>query len=247
MTFPNYVRLERGKGLPKGPRLERLVGLLGLSPAAPRARDLVRAYLAQLLGSEVLLEALTAPAPADAAPASWMLAENAARQAIGQRAVQLSLEQYRALARDGRAYAVHVLLCNTAEGLTRRELAAATGVSGRKLDQALRTLKKSELLDERSKRFKSPFVGKFVVPPAPVPALAAVYKALGNHRARWLAQGRAKLLESPYLLLRAPRRKIEQYLVHLGDVVRMSAIYGDVRKGSDSHVYLVEGRVYEFR
>ena len=76
--------------------------------------------------------------------------------------------------------------------------------------------------------------------------MSAVYKKLEEHRAAWLRRGRARLVRTPYLLLRAPRTKMKQYLLHLADVVEMSAIYGDVRRGPDSHMYLVEGRVYEF-
>jgi len=57
MTFANYARLERGVSLPKGPRVAHLIELLGLQPRDPAARALLRAYLADHLGSGALLDA----------------------------------------------------------------------------------------------------------------------------------------------------------------------------------------------
>ena len=86
--------------LPKASRLKSLLANLGLSLDSPDARELLYAYLGDVLGSEDLLAALKAAPSADPAPASWLVAENAARQAIGQRTIQLDLRQYEALAKD---------------------------------------------------------------------------------------------------------------------------------------------------
>ena len=241
LSFANYLRIEKGRSLPKPFRLLRLVGALGFSSGEPRAKALIRAYIKSVLGSDELLEAREAAAP-DPAPASWLLAENATRQAIGQRAIQLSMEQYRVLAKDPTAYAAHALVCNTHGGLETKELARMLKVSAAALRAALSALCKAGLATKRGTVIESPFAGKFVTPPTPTPELAGVFAALAKHRAAWL-ESRARVLDAPYLILRAPKAKMRQYLAHLGDAVRLSAVYGDVKPGEDSEFYLVEGRV----
>jgi hypothetical protein len=244
MTFPNYVRLEQGKGLPKGPRLLRLIELLGLPLSAPQAKGLIWAYMRDLLGADAPVEALQAAGPTDAAPGSWMMAENATRQAIGSRQAQLSLDQYKVLARDAVVYGCHVLLCNHAAGRSKKQLAQALGETPAAITRALKALVSAELAKVSKDRAVSPLAGKYVVPPEPVPAMAMIYRSLAAHRATWAKQGRSRLMHSPYLILRAPKAKVAQYLSHLSDVVRMSAIYGDVDT-EDAAMFLVEGRVSE--
>lgn len=242
LSFPNYLRLERGKSLPQPQRLKALIDALGLRRGSPGAGKLVRSYLKAVLGGAELLDLLTGPAVQDPAPVSWTLAENAARQAISQRAVQLSLEQYRLLGKDPAAYACHAYLANTAAAVVKKDMALELGLPSKEVERALKALKTAGLADLDGTKARSPLAGKFVTPPALTPALASAYAALQKHRARWCAEG-GRVLHSPYLVLRAPRRKMESYLQHLADVVHLSAIYGDVKPGPDSAMFLVEGRV----
>lgn len=242
LSFPNYLRLERGKSLPKPQRLKALLDALGLRRGSLGTAALVRAYLKAVLGDSELLDLLSASTEKDPVPASWTLAESAARQAISQRTTQLSLEQYQVIAKDPAAYACHAYLANTAAWVAKTELAAAVGLSAKETERALKTLAAADLAALDGAKAKSPFAGKFVPPPAPTPALASVYAALQKHRARWTVDG-GRVLHSPYLILRARRRKMDVYLQHLTDVVHLSAIYGDVTPGPDSAMFLVEGRV----
>jgi len=81
--------------------------------------------------SEELLKAVVISSP-DPAPASWQVAESAARQALSQRSFQLSLAQYQALADDRIAYSCHVILCQHEKaGSTRPILSSMVGTSGK--------------------------------------------------------------------------------------------------------------------
>lgn len=243
VAFTNYLALERGASLPKGSRFKALFSALGLGPESPAVRELLLAYLGDLLGSSDLLAGFKDGRSPDPAPSSWLLAENAARQTIGQRSVQLTLKQYEALAYDGRAYACHVLLANTQSGLKKAELAARTRLSAKDVDAALGKLKAAGLAMVSGSRALSPLAGKYVVPPTPSAnsALAGCYARLQAHRRRWVERHGA-CVEARYLILRASKAKFSQYFPHLADVVSMSAVYGDVTPGPDSQMYLVEGR-----
>jgi hypothetical protein len=241
LSFTNYLSFERGRSLPQGPRLAALVSALGLSPMSPGARQLVYAYFRDILGSEELLKSLANAAP-DPAPASWQVAESAARQALSQRSVQLTLEQYKTLADDRVAYACHVVMANTKAWLDKASLASRTGAEPRAIEKALRALKAVKLAQVRPGQVRSPLAGSYVVPPAITPATAGIYARLQSYRQEWTKDS-GKVTFSRYLVLRAPESKFSGYLPHLADVVSMSALYGDVNPAEDSGMFLVEGRV----
>jgi transcriptional regulator with XRE-family HTH domain len=242
VAFANYLKMEKGGVLPKASRLKSLLANLGLSLDSPDAKDLLFAYLGDVLGSEDLLAALKRPAAADPAPLSWLMAENAVRQAIGQRTIQLDISQYEALARDPNAYACHVILANTKGGLTKKELASRTRLTPKEVDAAAAGLAAAGLAKLSKDRVESPLAGKYVVPPIPTPALSGIYAKLQAYRREWLRR-HGSTVAAPYLLLRAPKGKFSQYLPHLSDVVAMSAVYGDVAPGPESEMYLVEASV----
>ncbi|MBI5201253.1 MAG: hypothetical protein HY925_06675 [Elusimicrobia bacterium] len=239
LSFPNYLKLERGQSLPQPKRLEPLLSALGLEPGSAQARELVRAYLRSVLGSDRLLDLAAGGAKTDPAPPSWLLAETASRQAIGQRKVQLSLDQYGLLAKEPVAYVCHAVLANTQGWLTKAELSKFSGKPAAAVAKALAALEKAGLAELDGAKARSPLAGKFVTPPAATPLTASIYAALQKHRESWA--GRA--VRSHYLILRARKDGMESYLPHLADAVSLSAIYGDVKPGDDSEFYLVEGRV----
>ena len=241
LSFTNYLSFERGKSLPQGPRLTALVSALGLTPMSPGARQLVYAYIHDILGSEDLLKAVVVSSP-DPAPASWQVAESAARQALSQRAVQLTLEQYAALAHDPLAYACHVVLCNTKGWIEKSELSAMVGQTGKAFEAALKRLAAVKLCQSAGAKARSPLAGSYVVPPAITPSTAGIYARLQAFRKQWV-QSSGKTGFSRYLILRAPEAKFSGYLPHLADVVSMSALYGDVNRADDSAMFLVEGRI----
>lgn len=243
LSFSNYLRLERGKGLPKGWRLERILAALGLESSSPAAQELVRAYVKDALGSERLLACLDGAPGHDPAPPSWLAVETAARQAIGQRAVQLTLDQFRVLALDRPHYLCHAVLANTSAWMEKGELASLTGLSPAAVDRAVAALKTAGLARVSGRRVRSPLAGRYVTPPTLTPALSGVFAAFRKHREAWIRE-RGRLVHAPYLILRARRGAFGRYLPHLSDVVALSAIYGDVHPAEDSAMYIVDASVF---
>lgn len=242
LTFANYLGLEKGKSLPKGWRLGRLLEVLGLPPHSPRARELVYAYLACVLGSEELLRGVVRAPSSDLAPAAFKLAASAAKQAIGERKVQLSLEQYRVLAKVPGAYACHILLKCTEEGIELGELARMAGAGPAVVKRAVAALKSVKLARVSGSLAKSPLANNYVTPPPLTPAFASIYTALQSQRAEWVKKHGSVVFNS-YLQIRTRPDKIENYFNHLADAVNMSAIYADNEKREGSDIYLTEARV----
>lgn len=242
VAFTNYLGLERGRSLPMGRRLEGLVAALGLDPASRSARELVLAYWRDTLGSETLIRPFEVPPLPDPAPPGWLVAESAARQAIGSRSARLTPEQYALLARDEALYACHAVLTNTSGWLETRALARMLNLPAPEIQRRLRLLAQAGLAQLRGPKARSPLAGKYVMAPLPTPAAAFAASRLKKHREEWLRK-RGKSLHQSYLILRAPDGRLRDYLPHLTDVVAMSALYGDVGHSADSALFLIEGKV----
>jgi len=242
LSFANYLALERGRSLPKGSRLPRLLSALGLVSNSKGGKELVYAYLKDVLGSDKLIRPLLSAAAPDPAPSSLALAEFASRQAVRQKSVQLTLDQYKVLARSVTAYACHIVLANSWGWLDRKELAQITGYPKVEQDRALKLLGRIGLARFQGRRVRSPLAGKFVIPPNITPHTATVYGALLNHRADWVKK-RGRLAFNRYLLLRMSKDKLAAFLPHFSEMIRMSALFGDVARSPDSSVFLVESRV----
>lgn len=240
LTFANYLSLEKSGSLPNGRRLRKLISILGIDMDAVGVRDLVYAYFQDVLGSDELLSFMTAKG-ADPAPPSWQAAENATRQAIRQRSVQLTMDHYRVIAKDALAYQCHVILANTRGWVEIALLARMIGKPPQALKRSLDALKGVGLLRRSAGKVCSPLAGKYVVPPAVTPATASIYARLREYRQRWV-ETKGRLVHSPYLILRASESQFSSYLAHLTDVVRMSAVYGSVEPSPDSAIFLVEAR-----
>lgn len=242
LTFANYLSLERGENLPRGWRLKKLLEALGLLPHAPNTRELVRAYLAGVLGSDSVLDEVLGTAVADPLPQAQALAERAARQARGATKVQLELSQYRVLAEDPAAYACHVVLCNTGGWVEAQELARMTRLAVPAVRKALERLRGARLSILSGSKARSTLEKAFVEPPTPSVALSVAYARMALQRERWVKE-HGSPVHTAYLLLRARKSQFAQYLDHLSEAVKMSAIYGDIGRAPDSEMYLVEGKV----
>src|SRR5437868_2759775 len=147
LSFANYLLIEKGRSLPKAFRVKNLIAALGLKSEDRRAGGLVRAYLVSLLGSEELLGILDQGGARAGSPASWRLAEEAARQALSQRTVQLSEDQWKTLAAERPAHDCHMLLVNTPGWRPISEVQRSAGLSAPEAARTLRLMAAAGLVE----------------------------------------------------------------------------------------------------
>ena len=242
MTFGKYLGLEKGRSLPKPFRLERLLSALGLLPSSRDARVLVRAYLSDLMGSELLLKPLFDSGPTGTAIADTRsFEERAAKQALEHRRVELTMDQLKLLASSLSVHVVQALIKTWAEGYTMAELARAAGVPVSEAKKAVSALEKAKLAKVEKGKVFSPYVHNQLGRPKPTAALAGVFGAYQKYRAAW--QERGSVVHASNLIIRTPRRNIERYFEHLDVALEHAGIYADNYKREGSGLYLIEGRV----
>lgn len=240
LAYVNYLRLEKGRNLPRPDRLRRILAALNLDRGSGPAQELVKAYLASLLGSEDLLEFVTTGGAA-ADPLEWRPAEDAARLAEARRVVRLTVDQYRLLTERPDCWRCHILLSNTAGWLEVADVARQVGLEVKATAAAVKRLADAGLLESSRGRARSPFSRKILAIPAALP-LEERRRGVAL-RDSWLTRNEEPVRISA-LALRMTRAQYDRYQRHLLDIIRLAGIYGDSMKTEDSDVYLVEGRVY---
>jgi ribosomal protein L12E/L44/L45/RPP1/RPP2 len=244
LSFMSYWDMERGKKLPKSWRLKAILAALGVNRESPQARALVRAYFRALSGSDELLQTLEAPAAAGGDLTARELAEAAAQQALAQRSVNLTLEQWKLRSRDTATTICQSFLVNTAGWVTVGEISDATGFKAAPVRQALKALAAGGLIELSGDRARSPFVQNLVRPMPATPATAAIKAASGGIWAKWLADSR--LVDSKQMTIRMTKAKLDLYRQHLEKFVNLSCIYGNSEEDRrESAVYCVSASVYQ--
>lgn len=241
LSFANYMALERGKSLPKARRLESIVTALGLDENSAQRRELVRAYLVSLLGSDVLLRGLESGAPS---PVAESAADEASRQAQRQRSAQMTLQQWKAIATDPDAYRVHVYLVNTPDWSSEAEIARAVGQAPSKTRAILKKLAAARVIEASSGRARSPFAYKYLQTFPANPETLHLKAGLLKTR-EGFAGPDAKLLRRANVTTRFSAAGLERYFQRLSDAVWLSGVYGDAEKTPDSDVCFVDARIFK--
>ncbi|MHB0995044.1 MAG: hypothetical protein ACYC2I_01600 [Elusimicrobiales bacterium] len=243
LSFVSYWDIERGKKLPKSWRLKSIMAALGLEAGSPAARDLAREYFAALAGSAELLDLLAPQAAPQGDLPSRELAEAAAWQAVSQRSMNLTLEQWRLRASDMAIHICHIYLVNTTGWVTETELARATGFTPAVLRRALKALAGGGLAELGAGKARSPFTKKVVRPMPATPATAGLKAALNNIWARWLAG--ARQVDSRRMTFRMTRANLDKYRQHLEKAVSLACLYANSDEDrAASDIYSVETGIY---
>jgi len=244
LAFVSYWDMERGKKLPKSWRIKAIIAALGIEQNSPKAQELIRAYFRALSGSDELLQALSAPASAGADLPSRELAEAATQQAIAQRIVNLTIEQWKLCSRDIVTNLCQNFLTNTAGWVTIRELSDATRFKPEVIRKALKALALGGVIDFQGDKARSPFAQKMIKLMPMTPATAAIKAAISDHWKTWLAD--SKLIDTKGITVRMTKANLDIFLQHLKKTVTMAAIYHNAEENrQDSAIYLINANVFQ--
>lgn len=243
LAFVSYWDMERGKKLPKSWRLKAIMAALGVDAHSSQARELVRAYFEALSGSDELLQIFSTPVTTGDLP-SRELAEAVTQQALAQRSVNLTAEQWKLLSRDLVTSVCHTFLINTSGWVTVREFSDATKFKPEAIRKALKALAAGGLLELSGDKARSPFVEKVIKAMPATPELAAIKAAQRNLRNAWRADSR--LVETKRMNLRMSKAGLAAYRQHLAKVVSLSCVYGNSDEDrQDSAVYSIEANIFQ--
>lgn len=225
LAFMSYWDMERGRKLPKSWRLKAIISALGLEQRSPKAQELVRAYFKALSGSDELVQILAAPAAAGADLPSRELAEAAIHQAIAQRAVNFTIDQWKLRASSQATNICQNFLVNTEGWVTVRELSDATKFKPEAIKKALRALAGGGLIEFTGDKARSPFADKVIKSMPAIPETEPIGAAQTEHWKKWLAD--SKNVNEKTLTVRMTKANLDLYRQHLNKAVDLACVYAD--------------------
>jgi hypothetical protein len=244
LAFISYWDMERGKKLPRSWRLKSIMAALGIAENSPKAQELIRAYFKALSGSDELVRALSAAAPAAADLPSRELAEAALQQAIAQRRVHLTTDQWRICARDLTTYIIQYFLFNTAGRVTVRDLSDATGFKPEAVRKAVKALAAAGLADFSGDKVRGLFAKKLVELLPATPATASIKAALRAHAIKW-HEG-SKRVDGRRIIVRMSKTNLAIYREHLVKAISLASIYSNSEEDlKDSAIYSMDAGIYQ--
>ena len=137
-TFAYYLKLERGKHLPRPEWLPVLLSLLRIPPSDELYRRFVTDYLRDHFGSDEAYRSLVAPLLAPAAPRGP--GQQTVKRLLSEQAYHLTPAQYKAVVGDEATYWAFECLVNDRGAFSAEDLAAVTGLPKAALAAGLKRL-----------------------------------------------------------------------------------------------------------
>lgn len=243
-TFTYYVKLEKGKHLPRAEWLPLLLTLLRIPPTDEHHRRFVTDYLRDLFVTDENYASLVAPLLAPAAGVKP--AQQTVKRLLSEQAYHLTPAQYKALLSSPESYWAFECLVNDRASFSAGELAAATGLPAPRLEAALRLLKSHRLVRPASKgRWRSPLAGKFYVFPRHFPGIEAQRKRLQRYLDAMQKAKGASFHESG-VMIRAGAGDVHRAVGGFRDAIEAATAYSVYDKTDDSGLFLLQIRARKF-
>lgn len=246
-TYVHYLRFEKGAALPRPESLPVLHLALRLSPGQAGTRELVFAYLRDLLKTEEAFHLVTGPlmgaAPTGAAEARAAAAPPVLSWIKAEHTVHLTPEQFEAVAADEAAYWASEALLNDGGSWSAGEVAAAFGVDERAAQRGLARLKAVGLARAASKgRYKAREAGKLYTFPG---RLAGMGPALARVQGYWEKMHRktGRDVLARVELVRAQDAAAKAYATSLSEAVDAANAYSTRAKDESTGLFLIESRI----
>lgn len=239
-TFPYYLRIEKGKALPRPEWLPVFLALLRIPPTDALWRQFVVDYLRDHFGREDAFQSAVAPLlrPAEGSG----MRQQTVRRLVSERAYHLTPEQFRTVISDDAAYWSFECLVNERGAMTPAELARETGEAEAKIKAGLKRLSRAKLAKAvAGGRWKSPISGKFYVFPQAYPGHEpdrikrhAILDRMTSRKGKWLFHAN--------VVLRADDASMRRSVGAFTDAMEGVSAYCVYEKGEDTGLYQVETR-----
>lgn len=239
-TFAYYLKLERGKHLPRPEWLPVLLSLLRIPPSDELYRRFVTDYLRDHFGTEENYRSLIGPLLSSKNEKNY--GQQTTKRLLSEQAYHITPAQYKAIVGDEATYWAFECLVNDRGSFGPEELAKITGLPKAALAAGLRKLVVHKLARRVSAgKCKSPLAGKFYMFPRSFPGLEAYRKKLAKHIDGMVARRGAVTHESG-VMIRAEEGAVHRSIAAMRDALEASTAYSVYDKAEGSGVFLLQIR-----
>lgn len=244
MTYGAYWKIEKGRLLPKGERLAVLLTCLGLSPASPEARELLRAYLKAMLGSDQVLDWVVSAFGPESSPPQRSTEDKALQRLVHENVYRLTPRQNHAIIADYASYWAYEILTTDQGSRAVADLAKELGVTLALMRASLRRLSSLRIVRlAPDGTVSSPLAGRHIHT-LPEGSLSAAERQRIREFQERLVKTRASLVSRAYIVARAEAVELASYAPHLRKTVCEFLAHSSPDKTRTSALFLIEGNAY---
>lgn len=163
-SYGYYSQLERGTSVPRGEWLPLLLALLRLPPEPGARRELLEAYLRDLVGQDEVFDDLFAPLQGTTAAAP--AAAKAVARLVGRQSRHVTPDEMDVILRTPASYWCFVALSAGRHPVSLTDLTARVGLPAAQIRAALAALARAKLaVRAGAERWSSPLADAFVILP----------------------------------------------------------------------------------
>lgn len=240
-TFAYYLKLERGKHLPRPEWLPIMLAILRIPPTDEAYHGFVSDFLKDLFVTEENYRSLVAPLLRDKAGGDPE--QRAKKRLITNNAYHVTEAQCKVLLSDPAAYWAFECLVNDYGSLDAEELAKITGLPVPALKNGLAKLVKLGLAKKTAaERFKSPLAGRFYVLPMGFPGYEEARRRMAGVFDGMIAKRGAVLHESG-VILRADEASMRRAISAFRGACESTAAYSVHDKVEGGGLFLIQTRL----
>jgi len=241
-TYSFYLKLEKGRALPRPPWLARIVSALRLPPDDASLRALIHDYLQDLVSDRMFFDVFVRPMlRVEGAPPAPVA--KAVRRLISEQAYHLTPAQFAAVASSPNTHWVFECLVNSRKPQTVERLAEVLRVTEEAVRAAIHLLDKAGLAKRIGRnRVSCPIACRFYVFPKEYPGFdedrARLVSACESQAAK-----RGRDLFNAGIMIRAEEGDAKRGLEGLQRAMEAASAYSVYDDGRDSAFFLFETRV----
>lgn len=239
-TFAYYLKLERGKHLPRPEWLPVLLSLLRIPPSDELYRRFVTDYLRDHFGTEENYRSLIGPLLSSKNEKNY--GQQTTKRLLSEQAYHVTPAQYKAIVGDEATYWTFECLANDRGSFGPEELAKITGLPKAALAAGLKKLVAHKLARRVSSgKCRSPLAGKFYLFPRSFPGIETYRKKLARHIGSMVARRGAVTHESG-VMIRAEEGAVHRSVAAMRDALEASTAYSVYEKAEGSGIFLLQIR-----
>ncbi len=240
-TFAYYLKLERGKHLPRAEWLPILLGILRIPPTDDAYHLFVTDYLKDLFVTEENYRSLVLPLLREQSGGDSE--QRAKKRLITGQAYHLTEPQCRVLLSDPAAYWAFECLVNDFGSFDAEELAKIIGLPAASVKAGLAKLVSLKLAKKTSaNRYKSPIAGRFYVLPMGFPGYEKLRLRMAGLYEDMIARRGAVLHESG-VIIRTDEGAMRRAISAFRGVLESTAAYSVHDKVEGGGLFIIQTRL----
>ena len=240
-SFPYYLKLERGKHLPRPDWLPIMLSLLRIPPTDELYRKFVIDFLRDQFVTEENFQSMVAPLLRT--PAVKKYDQQTVKRLLSEQVYHLTPVQYNAVISDAATYWAFECLVNDRGSFSTAEISETTGLPVGQIEAGIKKLIAQKLVKKAAKgRYKSPLAAMFYMFPRAFPGFIEGRKKVAKHIDDMVAR-RGTTLHEHGIMIRAEEGALRRAVAAFQDAMEAATAYSVYEKTESSGIFFLQTHI----